>query len=198
MSGAIVRRHFDFLFGCFVFDPVSFAFQMVLFGLYLSFFIIGGKKDAVCVSLTHVFWITADREIGPFSFWCKPISPNWLGRTILYKAFVRFRLLMIWYSIPFSAKETTQPRLAQILRKILAKTSSSRRHEQSIPPIMKNERPNTQRNLLKRVRYRPEHKAPKQKIEVAISDLHRNSATYIAPNPRQPNIPPQRFPGVRS
>ena len=55
MSGAIVRRHFDFLFGCFVFDPVSFAFQMVLFGLYLSFFIIGWKKDAVCVSFLLVF-----------------------------------------------------------------------------------------------------------------------------------------------
>ena len=44
MSGAIVRRHFDFLFGCFVFDPESFAFQSVLFGLYRLFFIIGGKK----------------------------------------------------------------------------------------------------------------------------------------------------------
>ena len=31
------------------------------------------------------FLITADREIGPFSFWCKPISPNRLGRTILEK-----------------------------------------------------------------------------------------------------------------
>ena len=55
MSGAIVRRHFDFLFGCFVFGLGLFAFQMVLFGLYRSFFIIGWKKDAVCVSFTHVF-----------------------------------------------------------------------------------------------------------------------------------------------
>ena len=44
MSGAVVRRHFDFLFGCFVFGSVSFAFQTVLLGLYLSFFIIGWKK----------------------------------------------------------------------------------------------------------------------------------------------------------
>ena len=51
----VANRHFDFLFGCFVFDPVSFAFQLVLFGLYRLFFIIGGKKDAVCVVLTHVF-----------------------------------------------------------------------------------------------------------------------------------------------
>ena len=45
----------------------------------------------------------------------------------------------------------------QILRKILAKTSSSRRNEQSIPPTMKNVRPNAEQNLLKRERYRPEH-----------------------------------------
>ena len=48
-------RHFDVVFGFFVFDPVSFAFQLVLFGLFRLFFIIGGKKDAVCVSFTHVF-----------------------------------------------------------------------------------------------------------------------------------------------
>ena len=44
MSGAVANRHFDVRIGCFVFDPVSHAFQSVLFGLYLSFFIIGGKK----------------------------------------------------------------------------------------------------------------------------------------------------------
>ena len=55
MSGAIVRRHFDVMIGCFVFGSVSFAFQSVLFGLYLSFFIIGWKKDAVCVAFLLVF-----------------------------------------------------------------------------------------------------------------------------------------------
>ena len=55
MSGAVANRHFDFLFGCFVFGSVSFAFQSVLLGLYLSFFIIGGKKDAVCVAFLLVF-----------------------------------------------------------------------------------------------------------------------------------------------
>ena len=54
--------HFDVVFGCFVFDPVSFAFQTVLFSLCRLFFIIGWKKDAVCVSFLLVFWITADRE----------------------------------------------------------------------------------------------------------------------------------------
>ena len=55
VSGAVANRHFDFLFGCFVFDPVSFAFQSVLFGLYRSFFIIGWKKDAVCIAFLLVF-----------------------------------------------------------------------------------------------------------------------------------------------
>ena len=55
-------RHFDVKIGCFVFGLVSHAFQLVLFGIFRTFFIIGGKKDAVCVSLTHVFLITADRD----------------------------------------------------------------------------------------------------------------------------------------
>ena len=79
MSGAIVRRHFDVRIGCFVFDPVSFAFQLVLLGLYHSFFIIGWKKDAVCVSLMLVFLITADRDYCANFVGCKPISPNRLG-----------------------------------------------------------------------------------------------------------------------
>ena len=54
----VAYRHFDVRIGCFVFDPVSFAFQLVLFGLYRSFFIIGWKKDAVCLALSHVFGIT--------------------------------------------------------------------------------------------------------------------------------------------
>ena len=48
-------RHFDVRIGCFVFGLGLYAFQSVLFGLYLSFFIIGWKKDAVCLALTHVF-----------------------------------------------------------------------------------------------------------------------------------------------
>ena len=72
-------RHFDVRIGCFVFGSVSFAFQSVLFGLYRAFFIIGWKKDAVCVSLTHVFLITADRDYCFNFVGCKPISPNRLG-----------------------------------------------------------------------------------------------------------------------
>ena len=85
MSGAIAYRHFNVRIGCFVFDPVSFAFQLVLFGLYRLFFIIGWKKDAVCLAFTHVFLITADRENSTNFVCCKSISPNRLGRTILEK-----------------------------------------------------------------------------------------------------------------
>ena len=79
MSGAVANRHFDVKIGCFVFGLGLFAFQSVLFGLYRLFFIIGWKKDAVCVALTHVFWITADRENCSNFVGYKSISPNRLG-----------------------------------------------------------------------------------------------------------------------
>ena len=91
-------------FGCFVFDPVSFAFQLVLFGLYRTFFIIGWKKDAVCVPFLHVFLITADREIVPISLDASPFHQIGWAKPYWKKVFVQFRLLMIWFSIPFSAK----------------------------------------------------------------------------------------------
>ena len=132
----------------------------------------------------HVFLITADRDCCSNFVGCKSISPNRLSRTILYKAFVRRRLLMIWYSIMLSAKEAIQPRLAQILRKILAKTPRSRRHERPIPPIMKNERyppnnPTETRTIPARTQ------TAKYNSELGIIDLHRIQATYIAPSPRQ-------------
>ena len=205
MSGAVANRHFDIMFGCFVFDPVSFAFQSVLLGLYRTFFIIGGKKDAVCVALTHVFWITADREMVPISLDASPFHQIGWAEPYLKKAFVRFgllmiwfsmrfRLLMLWFSIPLSVKQTTQPRSAQILRKILAKTSRSRRNEQSIPPIMKNERPNAERNLLKRERYRPEHKQLHQIPKWRLATCTGFQQT-IFPQARGSNhAPPQRIP----
>ena len=65
MSGAVANRHFDVRIGCFGFGFVSFAFQTVLLGIFRLFFIIGWEKDAVCLAFLLVFWITADREIGP-------------------------------------------------------------------------------------------------------------------------------------
>ena len=153
----VANRHFDVVFGCFVFGSVSFAFQLVLPGLFRLFFIIGGKKDAVCLALTHVFWITADRDYCFNFVECKSISPNRLGGAILEKAYVRFEFLMFWYSIPLSTKTIDPTAVSANPTKDHSKIPRSRRHEQSIPPIMKNERPQTQRNRLKRVRYRPEH-----------------------------------------
>ena len=64
---------------------------------------------------------------------------------------------------------------------------------------MKNERPNAQRDFLKRKRSKPEHKALKHQVEVGISDStgYRNpislstAAAYINPAAADP-------PGVRS
>ena len=38
----VAYRHFDVVFGCFVFGLRSLAFQKISLGWYLSFFIIGG------------------------------------------------------------------------------------------------------------------------------------------------------------
>ena len=168
-----------------MFGLVSFAFQMVLFGIFRSFFIIGWKKDAVCVALTHVFWITADRDYCSNFVWCKSISPNRLGRTILYKAFVRFRLLKNRYSITVSAKTIDPTAVSANPTKSHGKNSRSRRNEQSIPPIMKNERPNAGRNLLKRERFRPEHKQLHQIPNWGLSICTGIQLPKWATSPRQ-------------
>ena len=46
-----------------------------------------------------------------------------------------------------------------------------------------------QQNLLKRERYRAEHKATKHHVEVGIKNLHRIQAAYIPVSPRQPIFP---------
>ena len=89
----VANRHFDVRIGCFVFEFGLFAFQSVLFGLYLLFFIIGWKKDAVCVALTHVFLITADREMVPISFGASPFHQIGWVEPYCKEAFVRFKLL---------------------------------------------------------------------------------------------------------
>ena len=56
--------------------------------------------------------------------------------------------------------------------------------------------PQAQRNLLKRERFQPEHKAPIHHVEVGISDLHRNTAAYIPVHRGSRYAPPQRTPRV--
>ena len=110
------------------------------------------------MALTHVYLITADCDYCSNFVGCKSISPNRLGGAILYKAFVQLRLLMLRFSITLEAKTIDPTAVSANPTKSHSKTNNSRRNEQSIPPIMKNERPKTQQNLLKRKRYRPEHK----------------------------------------
>ena len=66
-----------------------------LVGLVSFVFHYWGKKDAVCLAFTHVFLITADREMVPILSGASPfhqigwVEPYWK------KAFVRLKLLMI-------------------------------------------------------------------------------------------------------
>ena len=46
------------------------------------------------------------------------------------------------------------------------------------PPNNEKQAIQAKQDHLKRERYKPEHKAPKHHVEVAMNDLHRNSATY--------------------
>ena len=130
----------------------------------------------------------------PISYGASPFHQLGWAEPYCKKAFVRFELLMIWYFMPLSAKEATQPQLAQILRKATAKTPCSRRNEQSFPPIMKNERPTAQQNLLKRVRYRPEHSQLHQIPNWGVSICTGFQLPILPQTRGSNNTPPQRIP----
>ena len=83
---------------------------------------------------------------------------------------------------------------------VILRISTAKRHvaagTNSPSTINEKRKTKAQRNLLKREQYKPEHKALKHHVEVAMSDLHRNTATYIPINPRQPTFPRRSgFPG---
>ena len=106
----------------------------------------------------------------------------------MYKAFVEFRLLMLWFSIPFSDKTIDLPAVSANPTIDYSKNYRSRRHEQPIPPIMKNVRyklgnPTETRTIPARTQIAAQHS------ELGISDLHRNTATYIAPKPAAAVMP---------
>ena len=107
---------------------------------FASFSLLGGKKRCLC-SFDARFLITADREMVPISFGTSPfhqigwVEPYWK------KAFVWFGLLNNRHSITVSAKTIDPTAVSANPTKNHSKTNNSRRHEQSIPPIMKNERP---------------------------------------------------------
>ena len=86
-------------------------------------------------------------------------------------------------------------RSAVILRISMAKPTAVA-GTNDLPPIMKNERLNAQRDFLKRKRPQPEHKAPKRYVEVATNSLHRKQADYIPVSRGSQYAPPQRTPRV--
>ena len=59
---------------------------------------------------------------------------------------------------------------------------------------MKNERPNAQRDFLKRKRFQPEHKAPKRHVEVGISDSTGIQLPKLPQARGSRYAPPQRIP----
>ena len=94
-------------------------------------------------------------------------------------------------------------KLEEIARSaVILRISMAKRHvaagTYSLPTTNEKRKTYAQQNLLKRKRLQPEHKASKRYVEVAISDLHRNIADYIAPSPRQQICPAAAdTPGVR-
>ena len=77
------------------------------------------------------------------------------------------------------------------------KTYRSRRHEQSFPPIMKNERyPPNNPTETRAIQARTQKAA--QHSELGISDLHRNTTDYIPVNRGSLHFPAAAdLPGVR-
>ena len=136
----VARRHFDVVFGCFVFGLGLFAFQSVLFCLYRSFFIIGWKKDAVCTALTHVFGLPLTATIASIMSGASPFHQIGWAEPYCKKAFVRLRLLIIWYSITVSAKIIDPTAVSANPTKDFGKNETQPQARTVHPPIMKNER----------------------------------------------------------
>ena len=134
------------------------------------------KKDAVCLALSLVFLITADREMVPILFGASPYHQLGWAEPYCKNAFVRLRLQMLYFSIPFSDK-TIDPIAVSANPTIdHSPPHRSRRHEQSLPPIMKNVRykpnnPTETRTIQARTQIVAQHS------ELGISDLHLNTAT---------------------
>ena len=81
------------------------------------------KRRCLC-SFDARFLITADRDFVPISLDASPFHQ--IGRAEPYwkKAFVRFRLLMIWYSITFSAKTNDPTAVSANLMKDFGKKTT--------------------------------------------------------------------------
>ena len=88
----------------------------------------------------------------------------------------------------FQPQQSTHSRSAQILRKNIAKTPRSRRHERPILPIMKNVRyPPNNPTETRTIPARTQKAKPYS--ELGISDLYRILESYIPVSPRQQICP---------
>ena len=97
------------------------------------------KRRCLC-GFNARFLITADREMVPISSVASPFHQIGWVEPYCKKAFVRLRLLMIWFSITLSTK-TNDPTAVSANPTIdHSKTLHSRRNERPTHPIMKNER----------------------------------------------------------
>ena len=70
------------------------------------------EKNAVCVSFLLVFGLPLTATIASISLDASPFHQIGWAEPYCKNAFVRFDLLMLWYSITLSAKEATQSRVS--------------------------------------------------------------------------------------
>ena len=139
------------------------------------------------VLLWSIVGITADRAIFPILLDVSPFHQICRVQNDRKTAFVQLKLQENRYSIQsklltiqviphrYPPKETIQSRLAQILRKTIAKHSVAA-ETNSLSTTNEKRTIQAQRNRLKCEQSKPEHKAPKRYIELGISDLHRKQA----------------------
>ena len=92
----VAHRHFDVVFGCFVFGLGLFAFQKISLGFGLSFFIIGRMNCSFLrlrsVLPCSIVGITADRAIVPILLGASPFHQICRVQKCCKTAFVRLKL----------------------------------------------------------------------------------------------------------
>ena len=158
------------------------------------FSLLGRKKTLFVWLFCSFFGLPLTATIASISFGASPFHQIGWVEPYCKKAFVRFRLLKNRYSITVSTKTIDSTAVSANPTKDFGKTPRSRRHEQSIPPIMKNERPTTQRNLLKRVRYRAEHSQLHQIPNWGRATRTGFQQTILPQTRGSLHAPPQRIP----
>ena len=153
------------------------------------------KRRCLCILFCSFLGLPLTATIASISLDASPYHQLGWAEPYCKNAFVRLRRLMIWYSITVSSK-TTDPTAVSANPTIdYSKTTSSRRHEQSLPPIMKNER-NKPNNPTETQAITARTQIAKSNSELGIIDLHRIPESEIPVNRGSSHAPPQRIPRV--